>query len=129
MANTIGIVSVAACAASVAAEPTVIITLTWIDRQCQKVIVLASRPAIFDLYVLSLNVADFLEAPLNGTQTERISFGRSWGKKSDHRHCRPLRTCHDRPSRRAAEKRDELAPLHGVPIQVEDYPTTSSNEA
>jgi hypothetical protein len=63
-----------------------------IDRQCQKVIVLALRPAIFDRYVLSLNVADFLEAPLNGTQTESIGFWRPWGKESDHRHRRLLRS-------------------------------------
>src|SRR5262249_24615120 len=34
---------------------------------------------------------------------------------------RLLRAHRKRPRRRAAQKRDELAPLHGFPIQAEDY--------
>jgi hypothetical protein len=38
--------------------------------------------------------------------------GRSGVNKSNHRHCRLLRACDERPSSsRAAEERDELAPM------------------
>src|SRR5262245_11153597 len=35
-------------------------------------------------------------------------------KKSNHRHCRLLRARRERPSGRAAEQHDELAPLHSI---------------
>src|SRR5262245_21634111 len=36
------------------------------------------------------------------------------GQESDHRHRRLLRAHPNRPRRRAAEQRDELAPLHSI---------------
>jgi hypothetical protein len=41
-------------------------------------------------------------------------LGRSGIEKADKRHCLLLRTRRKRPSRRAAEKRDELAPPHSI---------------
>src|SRR6516165_12084374 len=42
----------------------------------------------------------------------RALVGRAGTEKSDNRYCRLLRPRRDRPRDRAAEQRDELAPLH-----------------
>jgi hypothetical protein len=71
---------------------------------------LADRPAIFDRHVLALDEAAFAQAPAERGQSYGI-IGRSDAKKANHRHRRLLRPCRERPRRRAAEQRDELAPL------------------
>src|SRR5262249_2471043 len=85
-----------------------------IDCERRKVPLLVLRPAIFNRHVLPLNIADFREPPPNGIHAVGISFGRSWGKESDHRHRRLLRARRERPRRRAAQQRYELAPLHSI---------------
>jgi hypothetical protein len=42
---------------------------------------------------------------------------RSGTKKSDHRHRRLLRPCRQRPRRRTAQQRDELASFHSVSLE------------
>jgi hypothetical protein len=73
---------------------------------------LVLRPAIFDHYVLSINITDFRETPPDGVHAASISFARAWGKESDHRDRGLLCAPHDRPCyRRAANELDKLAPL------------------
>src|SRR5262249_12573025 len=84
-----------------------------VDCQRRKTIELVLRPAIFDRHVLSLNVADFRETPPDGVYAVSISFRRSWGEESDHRHRGLRRARRNRPrGRHAADQRDEVAPLH-----------------
>src|SRR5262245_474601 len=71
------------------------------------------RPAVFDCDILPLDIAGFLETFTEGGHQERVSPGRSAAEESDHRQRRLLRPRRERPcADRAAEKRDEVAPLH-----------------
>jgi hypothetical protein len=83
-----------------------------ISRQRGQSIELILRPAIFGRDVLTLDEAGFFQtlAKRHVPTDKRIS--RRKGEKPDHRHCRPLRLCRDRPCDGAAEKLDELAPSH-----------------
>jgi hypothetical protein len=56
------------------------------------------------------------QALAKGTQTVRVAIRRRPGaEKPNHRHRRLLRASRDGPRRnRAAEQRDELAPLHSI---------------
>src|SRR5215472_7929681 len=83
-----------------------------IRQQRWKSIVLILRPAIFDSHVFALDIAGFAQALPECAQTARELVRRAAAKISDHRHRRLLRVCRQRPSRRAAEQRDELAPPH-----------------
>jgi hypothetical protein len=74
-----------------------------VDCQPRKAVVLVLRSAIFDRHVLSLDIADFRETAPDGVHAASISFGRSWGKESDHRHRRLLRVRRERPCRRAGD--------------------------
>src|SRR5262249_43146195 len=86
-----------------------------VSRQCWQAIVLPFRPAIFDRDVLAYYIASFFQASdktIPGLH-EAIRCGAV--EKTDHRHAGPLRARRERPRRRrAAEKRDELAPLHSI---------------
>src|SRR5882762_6798839 len=83
-------------------------------RQCRQSIILAVRPAIFDRHVLALDISCILQSLAERVQTDRISVRRCAAKKPDHRHSALLRTRGEWPRhRRATEKRDELASLHG----------------
>jgi hypothetical protein len=73
-------------------------------------------PAVVDRHVLALDIAGFFEALAKSAQSPGNRFGRSDLQKSDDRHRRFLPVRSQRPRRRrAAEKRDELAPLHWAP--------------
>src|SRR6185436_4957297 len=88
-----------------------------VSGQLRKAIVLVLRPAIFDRCVLSLNIADLRKTLPDGVHAARISFERSWGKESDHRHRRLLRTHRERPSRgRATKNTEKLPPPHVRPL-------------
>src|SRR5215471_16847726 len=70
---------------------------------------LVLRPAILDHHVLALNVARLTKALAECGQIA-CTIGRPRAaKESDHRHRRLLCTRRERPRRRAADKRDELA--------------------
>jgi hypothetical protein len=60
---------------------------------------------------LALDEACFLQALAEYTQTVRHRVRRSGVEKPHHRHRRLLRGRRDRPRRRAAEQRDEVAPM------------------
>src|SRR5262245_39835687 len=96
--KTMGIVVVAALAANTEGKVPVAITATrrchQVRRQRRQPIDLIVGAAVFDGHVLALDEARVSQA------------------LADHRHRRLLRASHERPrSRRAAEKRDELAPF------------------
>jgi hypothetical protein len=92
--------------------------------RCQRrqSIVLIVGPTVLDRDVFALDIASILEALAQRAHRLRIRFGRLRVQESDHRHRRLLRACRERPSRRAAEKCDEVASfqlieLHLVPRQ------------
>src|SRR5450759_998096 len=70
---------------------------------------------VFDRDALALDVASFAYAlPKCGLEV-LIPFERADIHETDNRHRRLLRPRSERPrSHRAAEKRDELAPLHAI---------------
>src|SRR5215475_15792314 len=74
-------------------------------------VVLVMRPAILDRHILALDVPGFTNAL---PECGQIACRRRAEEESYHRHRRLLRPRRDRPRRRTAEKRDELAPLHSI---------------
>src|SRR5262245_34992175 len=71
-------------------------------------------PAIFDREVLALNIAALFEPLAKGTQQIRIPLRRCGVEIPNHRQRCLLRARRERPRRCAAEKRDEVAALHGA---------------
>src|SRR5262249_28072474 len=67
------------------------------------------RRAIFDLDVLACDEACFPQALAERGRQMRGISERGTADESDHRHRRLLRVCRERPCRRTAEQRDELA--------------------
>src|SRR6516165_829080 len=63
----------------------------------------------------------FAQALAERDQELCIRIRRPDAEESDYRHRRLLRSCRERPSRRAAEQRDELAAFH-----LRDHSITSS---
>src|SRR5207248_7911539 len=88
------------------------------------------RPAIFDSYVLALDIS-FLFQPLGErAQTGREGLRRCTAEEADQRHGPLLRVRGEWPRRRCAtEKYDQLASLHGRPLSGRLHPTTSLNRA
>src|SRR5262249_59053934 len=85
-----------------------------LGRQHRQPIVLAFCPAVLDRHVLTLDISGLFQSSAEIAQTLRDNVGRSGVEKSDDRHRRLLRARRERPSRRAAEQRDELAALHSI---------------
>src|SRR5262245_16424306 len=82
-------------------------------RKLWQSIVLAFRPAIFNLQVLALDEALLFQPLAEGPHAVGVAVGRCGVKETDHRHRRLLRPRCERPRhRRATNKRDELAALH-----------------
>src|SRR5262249_7496110 len=71
-------------------------------------------PTVFDGYVLALNTAGFLQPLAESAQQTVHPVKRSGVEESDHRQRRLLRPCRERPRRRAAQQRDELATFHSI---------------
>src|SRR5262249_18005820 len=66
----------------------------------------------FDRQVATFDIADFAQSLMESTQPGRITVGRCAVEKTDRWHRSLLRPRRERPrGRRAAEQRDELAPL------------------
>ena len=79
-------------------------------------IILALRPAVFDRHVPALDSAGFVQALAECSEPLRERPRRHPAEEPNHRHRRLLRARGERPpGRRAAEKRDELAPSHCLP--------------
>jgi hypothetical protein len=90
--------------------------MNQISRHRRQPITSALRPAVFDRHVMAIDVTGFAQPFEKGRQLSRVTLGRSGVDKPNHRHRRLLRPRRERPSdRRAAQKRDKLAPLHVLP--------------
>ena len=84
-----------------------------ISHQCRQAIELALQPVVLDRHVLAVDVAIFVEAFAERGHKARVAIGRPVSNKPDHRQGRLLRGRRKRPRNRcAADKRNELAPLH-----------------
>src|SRR5262249_23611426 len=92
-----------------------------IGRQFRQPIIVIVRPEVFDGHVLALDIASFAEPFSECCDKICAPFGRTTEEKPDHWPRRLLRVRRDRPRRRAAEQRDEVATLH--------YSITSSARA
>jgi len=73
-----------------------------IGQQRWKSIVLILRPAVFDRYVLALDIAGFAQTLTERAQTAREHVRRFAPEVSDHWHRGLLRARRERPRRRAA---------------------------
>src|SRR5262249_52815029 len=89
-------------------------TADEVTHERRQAIVLAAEPMVLNDSVLAFNVAGFAEAFRERCRMASGAIERSTTDKADHRQLlRLLRTRRQRRSRcRAAEQRDELAPLH-----------------
>jgi len=86
-----------------------------IGHQCRRSVILTLEPVVFDGHVLAFDVAAFHEAFAERGRTARGGIERPAIDKSNDRHRRLL--CARREwarGRRAAEQRDEVAPLHSI---------------
>src|SRR5262249_59706108 len=81
-----------------------------ISGQWSEPVVISLCPAVFDRHVAVFNKTGVIQPLSNDCEQECISCPRTAAQDSDRRHRRLLRPHRQRPrSRRAAEKRDELA--------------------
>src|SRR5262249_38178253 len=71
-------------------------------------------PAVFDRHIAAFDEAGFAQALAKCGGKRSISCWRFTVEKPNHRHRRLLRTRRERPRRRAAEERDEVAPRHSI---------------
>jgi hypothetical protein len=82
-----------------------------IGRQLWQPLGLVFGPAIFDREILPLNKATLFEPLAKGTQKAGIGVGRGAMEEPNDRHPWLLCLRSQRPRRRAADKRDEIAPF------------------
>src|SRR5215470_18074336 len=79
-------------------------------------------PSVFDRHVSALDVTGVTQASVKSREKLACQFERCEVEKPDHRHRRLLRARPERPRRRrAAEQRDELAPLDDL-IELHSIP-------
>src|SRR5262245_55820096 len=71
-------------------------------------------PAIFDCNVLAFDKAPVFQTLTERSQELRVVAGRPGAEEPDHWHRWLLRARRQRPCRRAAEQRDEPAPVHSI---------------
>ncbi len=90
------------------------LTAYQIGCEVRQSVVLVLRPAILDHDILALDVTGFTNAlPECGQKDCTIGRRPRAAEEPDHRHRRLLRARRKRPrGRRAADERDEVAPLH-----------------
>src|SRR5262249_8826297 len=121
IANTMGIVVVAALAANAAGVPliaAIAATLRRIGGERRQPLVIALRPAVFDRNVAALDETRPIEALTECGQDEVQVARPQTAEESNHRHRRLLRARRQRPKKRkrrsAAHERYELAALHSI---------------
>src|SRR5262245_51353743 len=90
------------------------LTSNQFTSECRQLIKLVLRPAVFDCDVLALDQAAVLEALTKCAEQMRVGGGRCAVEEADDRHRCLLRTRRERPCGRAAEKADEVAPVHSI---------------
>src|SRR5262245_30237404 len=89
-------------------------TANQIGRQRRQSMVLTLRPAVLDRYIPTLDKGCFVKASMErGDNACRVA-GPPAANEPDHRHRRLLCARRERPRRRAAEQRDELASPHSI---------------
>src|SRR5215472_8696887 len=89
-------------------------TANEIGRQLRQAIKSAFRPAIFNRYVLALDVTGVCKAPpKRGYKGGPLGSG-GGVNEPDHRHRGLLRARRERPRGRAPEQRDERAAPHSI---------------
>src|SRR5262249_5162015 len=96
-----------------------------VSRQRRQPIIMALCPPELDRNVLAFDIAGLRKAATETGHEWFVLLGRCRIEEPDHRHRRLLRTRRDRPCSRAADERDELAPLqlidlHSVPAANPD---------
>src|SRR6516165_6931387 len=84
-------------------------------RQRWQPIVLTARKAVFNGHRLTFDKGAFCETTAERGQQVRRVLGRPAAEVPNHRHCLLLRTRNKRPSRRAANKCNEIASSHRLP--------------
>ena len=90
-------------------------TTDEIGRYRGEQVVTTARPPELNREILTLDIAALGQTAAEGCQQVRRVLGRTRAHVAYHRHRRLLRARRDRPRhRRAAEERDELAPLHSI---------------
>src|SRR5262245_45090246 len=99
------------------------LALDELGGERRQLIVAAARPTIHDGEVAAFDKSRLLEAQPECVEVRRERSGRSATEKSDHRG-RLLRARRERPRRRAAEERDEVAAFHSIDL----HPTRRSEE-
>src|SRR5262249_20209732 len=82
------------------------------SRQRRQSIIVTFRPAKRDRQILTFDKPRFAEASTEGFHNTCRFPWRATADEPNHRHCLLLRPRRERPCRRAAEQRDELAPFH-----------------
>src|SRR5262249_35706715 len=88
-------------------------TADEVGHERRQAVVFAVQPMVLHRHVLALYVAGFGEAFTERACMARGAIERPTADKADHRHGLLLRARRERPRGcRAAEQRDELAPLH-----------------
>src|SRR5262245_6532740 len=93
------------------------LTLYEFGDNRRELFALEARPAVFDGHVLSLDKTNFPQSLTKRAYKRRRFAGGcalACVEKPDYRHCRLLRARRERPHRRAADERDEFAPLHSI---------------
>ena len=117
--NTIGTVRVACCSATrrAAAQDNVRRERDQLRRVAAIAAGIARAPAIVEAHVASVGPAQFLQ-PLQERSDAGQRFRIVGGEVHEHadpsHRARLLRPRRERPRRRAAEQRDELAPSHSI---------------
>src|SRR5262245_5819279 len=71
-------------------------------------------PTVFDCDAVALDIAEFRKPFAEGSYKWPIILARSLVKEANRGSCRLLRARRERPRRRAADERDEIAPLHSI---------------
>src|SRR5262245_20995424 len=89
-------------------------TADEVSHERRKAIVSDVQPIVLDHHVLPLDVAGFVEALAERSGMARGGIGWPAGDKRDGRHGGLLRSRRERPHRRAAEQRHELASFHSI---------------
>jgi|SRR6516162_3660633 len=91
-----------------------------VRRQVRETAVVPVSPAKLDRDVATLDIAGVGEPVSERRGVINGGLGRTWMEKADDRHRGLLRACRERPRRRPAEERDEIAPSqfiksHSIP--------------
>src|SRR5262249_24488348 len=91
------------------------LTANQVGRKLWQSIVLITRPAVLDRYVLTLEIAGVIQALAKRCHHRRVRTWYCAVEEPDHRHRRLLRTRRERPCCHTADECDDLAPLTRQP--------------